>query len=85
MNHASRLLNLWSRRLGFVHDWLGVAGAVGVVGVGVGVGVAITQHCRPQRIIGTQMSNILDVTRTRLPDHAARVSASRFWRMPSTP
>ena len=40
---------------------------------------------RPQCIIGTQISDILDVTRTRLPDHAARVSGSRLsGRMPST-
>ena len=26
----------------------------------------------PQCIIGTQISDILDVTRTRLPEHAAR-------------
>ena len=39
---------------------------------------------RPQCIIGTQISDILDVTRTRLPDHAARGSASRLsGRMPS--
>jgi hypothetical protein len=40
--------------------------------------VAVTQHCRPQCIVGTQISDILDVTRTRLHDHAARVSASRL-------
>jgi hypothetical protein len=40
---------------------------------------------RPQCIIGTQISDILDVTRTRLRDHATRCSASLLsGRMPST-
>jgi hypothetical protein len=39
---------------------------------------------RPQCIIGTQISGILDVTRTRLHDHAARCSAPLLiGRMPS--
>ena len=47
--------------------------------------VPLKDGFRPQCIIGTQISDILDVTRTRLPDHAARVSGSRLsGRMPST-
>jgi hypothetical protein len=37
-----------------------------------GGGRARPEACWPQCIIGTQISDILDVTRTRLPDHAAR-------------
>ena len=64
------------------------ASALAIPAIGTGVsalGDPILAAIGPQCIIGTQISDILDVTRTRLPDHAARGSASRLsGRMPST-
>ena len=82
LTNSGRTINLLSNATGATISG-GKEGGGSASGLG-GAG-ASNKGTRPQCIIGTQISDILDVTRTRLPDHAARVSGSRLsGRMPST-